>query len=122
MFIELCLQGRSQKSIVYFKSGNNATLICPLNTSNNFILWRNNENIISDGKNMNHMIINYKKYKVSSNESNRSMLQIQMAGKDEIGEYWCETTIDNEFKVWSFRLTKIGEYIFIKEYLGIIVK
>lgn len=107
---------------MYFKTGNDATLVCPFNTSEDFIIWRNNEKVINDVSNqINHMISNYTKYKVVSKESTRSMLQIQMASEEEIGEYWCETKIDNEFKTWSFRLMKIGECIFIKEYFGTMV-
>lgn len=111
-FSDMCVQGWSKTSIVYFTSGNNVTLNCPLNTSVKNITWRKSNDIINDVNNkINHMILNNEKYNVVSNQSNRNMLHIQMASDDEVGEYYCETTINNSIKEESIQLVKRGKAI-----------
>ncbi|XP_071119905.1 limbic system-associated membrane protein-like [Mytilus edulis] len=107
ILLDVCVQGWSKTSIVYFTSGNNVTLVCPLNTSVENITWRKSNDIINDADNkINHMILNNEKYSVLSNQSNRNMLHIRMANEDEVGEYYCETTINKYIKEESLQLVK----------------
>lgn len=123
MFSDVCVQGWSKTNIVYFTSGNNVTLICPLNTSVENITWRKSNDIINDVNNkINHMILNNEKYSVLSNQSNRNMLHIRMANEDEVGEYYCETTINKYIKEESLQLVKKGKDTFFPNYQCLTIK
>lgn len=115
MFADICVIGWSKTSVVYFATGDSATLICPLNTFGEHVTWRKDRIIINDAENkINPILLNNEKYRVVSNETHRNVLYIRMAEDDEVGEYHCVTTINNAIKTGFVQLLKKGKDIFFQ--------